>query len=85
MYIFLKVGLILIMVLYTWLCFFFSRWYHGCLDRQTAETRLQQQNKTGSYLIRESERKPGSYVLSYLEIKDSTISGTEDLILTMSY
>lgn len=46
--------------------FFFFRWYHGRLDRYTAEERLWQAAKTGSYLIRESDRKPGSYVLSYL-------------------
>ena len=49
----------------------FSRWYHGRLDRIGAEDRLRNfrsDNGTnlGSYLIRESDRKPGSYVLSYL-------------------
>lgn len=43
-----------------------SRWYHGRLDRFTAEERLWDANKMGSYLVRESDRKPGSYVLSYL-------------------
>ncbi|UYV75983.1 RASA1 [Cordylochernes scorpioides] len=42
------------------------KWYHGRLDRYTAEQRLQVINKLGSYLVRESDRKPGSYVLSYL-------------------
>lgn len=42
------------------------RWYHGRLDRFTAEERLRVANKMGSYLVRESDRKPGSYVLSYL-------------------
>lgn len=41
-------------------------WYHGRLDRYQAEERLWQSNKLGSYLVRESDRKPGSYVLSYL-------------------
>ncbi|XP_065220436.1 ras GTPase-activating protein 1-like [Planococcus citri] len=41
-------------------------WYHGRLDRYLAEERLYQANKVGSYLTRESDRKPGSYVLSYL-------------------
>ncbi|KAG5897068.1 hypothetical protein JTB14_025884 [Gonioctena quinquepunctata] len=41
-------------------------WYHGRLDRYQAEERLWQCNKLGSYLVRESDRKPGSYVLSYL-------------------
>nr|CAD7425858.1 unnamed protein product [Timema monikensis] len=43
-----------------------NQWYHGRLDRYTAEERLWQANKMGSYLVRESDRKPGSYVLSYL-------------------
>ncbi|XP_030747650.1 ras GTPase-activating protein 1-like, partial [Sitophilus oryzae] len=41
-------------------------WYHGRLDRYQAEERLWNCNKLGSYLVRESDRKPGSYVLSYL-------------------
>ncbi|XP_033611154.1 ras GTPase-activating protein 1 isoform X2 [Cryptotermes secundus] len=43
-----------------------NQWYHGRLDRYTAEERLWQAAKMGSYLVRESDRKPGSYVLSYL-------------------
>ncbi|CAB3360743.1 Hypothetical predicted protein [Cloeon dipterum] len=43
-----------------------NQWYHGRLDRYTAEERLYEASKLGSYLIRESDRKPGSYVLSYL-------------------
>ncbi|CAG9835516.1 unnamed protein product [Diabrotica balteata] len=43
-----------------------TQWYHGRLDRYQAEERLWQSNKLGSYLVRESDRKPGSYVLSYL-------------------
>ena len=38
------------------------------MDRMTAELRLNGA-RVGSYLIRESERKPGSYVLSYFGIK----------------
>ncbi|XP_060525737.1 ras GTPase-activating protein 1 [Cylas formicarius] len=41
-------------------------WYHGRLDRYQAEERLWNCNKLGAYLVRESDRKPGSYVLSYL-------------------
>ncbi|XP_010213720.1 PREDICTED: ras GTPase-activating protein 1-like, partial [Tinamus guttatus] len=41
-------------------------WYHGKLDRTIAEERLQQAGKPGSYLIRESDRRPGSFVLSFL-------------------
>ncbi|XP_023933304.1 ras GTPase-activating protein 1 [Lingula anatina] len=43
-----------------------SQWYHGRLDRQTAEDRLRTKGENGSYLIRESERKHGQYVLSFL-------------------
>ncbi|XP_014294601.1 ras GTPase-activating protein 1 [Halyomorpha halys] len=43
-----------------------TQWYHGRLDRYTSEERLCQAAKMGSYLVRESDRKPGSYVLSYL-------------------
>ncbi|MBZ3889714.1 Ras GTPase-activating protein 1 [Sciurus carolinensis] len=42
------------------------RWYHGKLDRTIAEERLRQAGKSGSYLIRESDRRPGSFVLSFL-------------------
>lgn len=42
------------------------RWYHGRLGRQVAEDRLRTAGETGSYLVRESERNKGSYVLSYL-------------------
>lgn len=43
-----------------------SEWYNGRLDRYNAEQRLRSINKQGCYLVRESDRKPGSYVLSYL-------------------
>ncbi|XP_038073603.1 ras GTPase-activating protein 1-like [Patiria miniata] len=45
-----------------------NEWYHGCMDRTTAEMRLKGA-RIGSYLVRESERKPGSYVLSYLGVR----------------
>lgn len=40
-------------------------WYHGRLDRYASEQRLRLAGKPGSYLVRESDRRPGSYVLSY--------------------
>ncbi|CAG0917341.1 unnamed protein product [Notodromas monacha] len=43
-----------------------STWYHGRLNRTVAEERLNKARQKGSYLVRESDRKPGSYVLSYL-------------------
>ncbi|OTF74319.1 ras GTPase-activating protein 1-like protein, partial [Euroglyphus maynei] len=42
-----------------------SQWYHGRLDRKASEARLIRCT-IQSYLIRESDRKPGSYVLSFL-------------------
>lgn len=43
-----------------------SQWYHGRLDRKTSQDRLIRSNLIHAYLIRESDRKPGSYVLSFL-------------------
>ncbi|MBN3320363.1 RASA1 protein, partial [Atractosteus spatula] len=43
-----------------------NQWYHGKLDRTIAEERLRQARTPGSYLIRESDRRPGSFVLSFL-------------------
>ncbi|XP_041915431.1 ras GTPase-activating protein 1 [Alosa sapidissima] len=45
-----------------------NQWYHGKLDRTMAEERLQQARNPGSYLIRESDRRPGSFVLSFLSM-----------------
>ncbi|XP_063066091.1 ras GTPase-activating protein 1 [Engraulis encrasicolus] len=45
-----------------------NQWYHGKLDRTMAEERLQQAQAPGSYLIRESDRRPGSFVLSFLSM-----------------
>lgn len=42
-----------------------SQWYHGRLDRKGSETRLISSSLLSAYLIRESDRKPGSYVLSF--------------------
>lgn len=36
------------------------------MDRQTAEQLLQASGKIGSFLVRESDRKKGLFVLSYL-------------------
>ncbi|CAB4068451.1 RASA1 [Lepeophtheirus salmonis] len=44
-----------------------KEWYHGRLDRGGSEERLRScAEGSGSYLVRESDRKPGSYVLSYI-------------------
>lgn len=39
--------------------------FHGKLDRRTAEDRLNATSKVGAFLLRESDRKTGAYVLSY--------------------
>ena len=49
-------------------CLSSFRWYHGKLDRTIAEERLRQARTPGSYLIRESDRRPGSFVLSFLSM-----------------
>lgn len=49
----------------------FPRWYHGKLDRTIAEERLRQARNPGSYLIRESDRRPGSFVLSFLSMNSA--------------
>lgn len=45
------------------------RWFHGKLDRLSAEKRLLLAGKAGSYLVRESDRKSNTYVLSYLAVQ----------------
>lgn len=52
--------------------FIFS-WYHGRLGRKGAEDFLVNNNSPCSYLVRESDRKPGVYSLSYLSA-NKTIS-----------
>ncbi|RXN02481.1 ras GTPase-activating 1-like protein [Labeo rohita] len=48
-----------------------NQWYHGKLDRMIAEERLLQARTPGSYLIRESDRRPGSFVLSFLSMTNT--------------
>ncbi|XP_052463346.1 ras GTPase-activating protein 1 [Carassius gibelio] len=48
-----------------------NQWYHGKLDRMIAEERLLQARMAGSYLIRESDRRPGSFVLSFLSMTNT--------------
>ncbi|KAI2660294.1 Ras GTPase-activating protein 1 [Labeo rohita] len=49
-----------------------NQWYHGKLDRMIAEERLLQARTPGSYLIRESDRRPGSFVLSFLSMTNTS-------------
>ncbi|XP_052081607.1 tyrosine-protein phosphatase non-receptor type 11-like isoform X3 [Mytilus californianus] len=41
-----------------------ERWFHGHLSGKEAEKVLMEKGKNGSYLVRESQSKPGDYVLS---------------------
>lgn len=43
-----------------------SRWYHGHLSGRDAEKLLMDKGKAGSFLVRESQSKPGDFVLSVL-------------------
>lgn len=46
-----------------------DNWYHGRLERLASEERLKQANIPSAFLLRESERNTGSFVLSYLSLK----------------
>ncbi|XP_077998024.1 tyrosine-protein phosphatase non-receptor type 11-like [Glandiceps talaboti] len=41
-----------------------ERWYHGHMSGKEAEKSLTEKGKFGSYLVRESQSKPGDFVLS---------------------
>ena len=41
-----------------------ERWFHGHLTGREAEKVLLDKGRNGSFLVRESQRKPGNYVLS---------------------
>ncbi|XP_073967228.1 protein tyrosine phosphatase non-receptor type corkscrew [Choristoneura fumiferana] len=41
-----------------------ERWYHGQLTAKEAERIMLENGKNGSFLVRESQRQPGDYVLS---------------------
>lgn len=45
---------------------FIFRWYHGHLSGRDAEKLLTDKGKAGSFLVRESQSKPGDFVLSVL-------------------
>lgn len=40
------------------------RWFHGPLSGKEAERILMDKGKNGSFLVRESQSKPGDFVLS---------------------
>lgn len=41
-----------------------SRWFHGHLSAKEAERLMLERGKNGSFLVRESQSKPGDFVLS---------------------
>ncbi|KAL3862311.1 hypothetical protein ACJMK2_008289 [Sinanodonta woodiana] len=41
-----------------------ERWFHGHISGKEAEKQLMEKGKLGSYLVRESQSKPGDFVLS---------------------
>ena len=43
---------------------FLFRWFHGHITGKEAEKYLTVKGKNGSYLVRESQSKPGDFVLS---------------------
>lgn len=57
------------------LCAFFCRWYHGHLTGKEAEKLLTEKGKPGSFLVRESQSKPGDFVLSVLTNEDKMETG----------
>lgn len=44
--------------------FFCYRWFHGHLSGKDAEKLILDKGKNGSFLVRESQSKPGDFVLS---------------------
>ncbi|XP_010182268.1 PREDICTED: tyrosine-protein phosphatase non-receptor type 11-like, partial [Mesitornis unicolor] len=52
-----------------------ERWYHGHLTGKEAEKLLTEKGKPGSFLVRESQSKPGDFVLSVLTNEDKMESG----------
>jgi hypothetical protein len=43
---------------------YLCRWFHGHLSGKEAEKLILEKGKNGSFLVRESQSKPGDYVLS---------------------
>lgn len=43
-----------------------ARWYHGHLSGKEAERLLMEKGRPGTFLVRESQSKPGDFVLSVL-------------------
>nr|XP_005986138.1 PREDICTED: tyrosine-protein phosphatase non-receptor type 11-like [Latimeria chalumnae] len=52
-----------------------ERWYHGHLSGKDAEKLLTEKGKPGSFLVRESQSKPGDFVLSVLTNEEKLENG----------
>ncbi|XP_053546440.1 LOW QUALITY PROTEIN: tyrosine-protein phosphatase non-receptor type 11-like [Bombina bombina] len=52
-----------------------ERWYHGHLSGREAEKLLMEKGKPGSFLVRESQSKPGDFVLSVLTSEEKLENG----------
>ncbi|XP_029434148.1 LOW QUALITY PROTEIN: tyrosine-protein phosphatase non-receptor type 11-like [Rhinatrema bivittatum] len=52
-----------------------ERWYHGHLSGKEAEKLLMEKGKPGSFLVRESQSKPGDFVLSVLTNEERMENG----------
>ncbi|XP_078498487.1 tyrosine-protein phosphatase non-receptor type 11-like isoform X1 [Lissotriton helveticus] len=52
-----------------------ERWYHGHLSGKEAEKLLTEKGKPGSFLVRESQSKPGDFVLSVLTNEEKMENG----------
>ena len=46
------------------LTYFVVRWFHGHMSGKEAETMMLDKGKNGSFLVRESQSKPGDFVLT---------------------
>ena len=44
--------------------FLVIRWFHGHMSGKEAETMMLDKGKNGSFLVRESQSKPGDFVLT---------------------
>ncbi|XP_014437880.1 LOW QUALITY PROTEIN: tyrosine-protein phosphatase non-receptor type 11-like [Tupaia chinensis] len=54
-----------------------ERWYHGHLSGKEAEKLLMEKGRLGSFLVRESQSKPGDFVLSALTQEPNKAQGTD--------